>query len=303
MGLAQIPLVDIAPFVAGNPADKQSVATEIGRACEEIGFLMIAGHGIAQNLIDETLAVTWQFFDLPEDDKRRWLSPAGDGRRGYLPVGGNAPAYTLDQASPPDLIEAFTFGRFDLPDDPYYTAHGDTWFKPNIWPNRPPHFRRQLCTYYRAMEGLAHDLMRMFAIALALPEDYFADKIDHHITAMRLNRYARATPAVAGPTESWPTHRLRQPHHPLPHAQSRRGASSRRRWWLARCSAATQRFRRQSRRSHGAVKQRSLGIDAASCGQSAAGGGRRQPACLDSFLPPVQLRRHNHLLRDLPWPR
>ena len=193
MGSAQIPLVDIAPFRTGEAADKTAVAAEVGRACEEIGFLMIDGHGIAQSLIDETLTITWQFFDLPEEDKRRWMSPAGDGRRGYMPVGGNALANTLDQASPPDLIEAFTFGRFDLPSDPYYTAHTDTWFEPNIWPDTPTRFRAQLCSYYRAMERLAEVLMRIFATALALREDFFADKIDRHITAMRLNHYARAT--------------------------------------------------------------------------------------------------------------
>ena len=121
------------------------------------------------------------------------MSPKGDFRRGYLPVGGNALAYTLDRESPPDLIEAFTFGRFDLPETPYFTAHRETWFEPNIWPTRPPGFRERLCAYYRAMERLAETLMRIFALALDLPEDVFADKIERHITAMRLNHYAEAS--------------------------------------------------------------------------------------------------------------
>ncbi len=121
------------------------------------------------------------------------MSPKGDFRRGYLPVGGNALAYTLDRESPPDLIEAFTFGRFDLPQTPYYRAHRETWFEPNIWPTRPPGFRERLCTYYRAMERLAEILMRIFALALDMPETFFSDKIDRHITAMRLNHYAEAS--------------------------------------------------------------------------------------------------------------
>ena len=108
-----------------------------------------------------------------------------------MPVGGNALAYTLDQESPPDLVEAFTFGRFDLPPDPYYTTHADSWFEANVWPDSPPGFRAQLCAYYRAMERLAGDLMRIFAAALDLPEDFFDGKIDKHITAMRLNHFAR----------------------------------------------------------------------------------------------------------------
>ena len=43
------------------------------------------------------------------------------------------------------------------------------------------------------MESLAERLMRIFALALGMPEKFFADKIDRHITAMRLNHYAEAT--------------------------------------------------------------------------------------------------------------
>ena len=43
------------------------------------------------------------------------------------------------------------------------------------------------------MESLAETLMRIFALALGMPEKFFADKIDRHITAMRLNHYAEAT--------------------------------------------------------------------------------------------------------------
>ena len=193
MSTEQIPLIDLTPFRGRDVEGKQRVAAEVARACEEVGFLMVSGHGVDQGLIDDTLSQTWIFFDLPDEEKRHWISPAGDGRRGYLPVGGNTLANTIGQDSPPDLIEAFTCGRFDLPDDPYYTAHRDSWFEPNIWPRHPSGFRDQLCAYYRAMEGLAAELMRIFATALGLPENYFADKIDKHITALRLNHYAAAT--------------------------------------------------------------------------------------------------------------
>ena len=205
MALGPIPIVDIAPYLAGAPDDKRRVATEVARACEEIGFLMIDGHGVDRELIDETLAVAWTFFDQPGRVKRRWVSRTGDGRRGYLPVGGNALAYTLDRETPPDLIEAFTFGRFDLPRIPYYMDYEDSWFEPNVWPDNPPGMRNQLCAYYREMERLAYDLMRIFAVALGLPEEFFGDKIDKHITAMRLNHYAKAEkPPLPGQLRAGP---------------------------------------------------------------------------------------------------
>ena len=193
MSESAVPIIDIAPFLSAGEGRKRAVAQAVDDACRRIGFLIVAGHGVPRPVIDDGLAATWAFFDQGDAEKRRWISAKGDFRRGYMPVGGNALAYTLGGESPPDLIEAFTFGRFDLPLTPYYTAHRETWFEPNIWPTQPPEFQNRLCAYYRSMESLAETLMRIFALALGMPEAFFADKIDRHITAMRLNHYAEAT--------------------------------------------------------------------------------------------------------------
>lgn len=41
-----IPLIDIGPYRAGDPAGGKRVAEAVGEACERIGFLIIEGHGI-----------------------------------------------------------------------------------------------------------------------------------------------------------------------------------------------------------------------------------------------------------------
>ena len=53
MPLDKVPVIDIAPFVRGGAADKRRVATEIRRACEEIGFFTIAGHDVPAADFDE----------------------------------------------------------------------------------------------------------------------------------------------------------------------------------------------------------------------------------------------------------
>ena len=44
-------------------------------------------------------------------------------------------------------------------------------------------------TYYRRMNRLANDLMGIFALALDLPEDFFFDKLDKNISALRVICY------------------------------------------------------------------------------------------------------------------
>jgi len=66
-------------------AARQAVADEVGRAVNDIGFLVITGHGIDPDLVAEVQAVSNAFFDLPEDEKRKVLRPAPDVTRAIFP--------------------------------------------------------------------------------------------------------------------------------------------------------------------------------------------------------------------------
>ena len=90
----------------------------------------------------------------------------------------------------PDLKEVFHLGPPDFPHDAYHsTPEARPHFVDNVWPAAPADFRAAVTAYYRATEQLAADLMRMFALALGLPEHFFADKTDRHISALRIINY------------------------------------------------------------------------------------------------------------------
>jgi isopenicillin N synthase-like dioxygenase len=110
--------------------------------------------------------------------------------RGYKPVGYEALGHGNANMTPPDLKEYYHLGRESWPDEPYYTcAEGQRYFIKNVWPRRPAGFADAAQRYYAAMERLVGDLMRVTALGLGLDEHFFDDKIDKHITAMRLNFY------------------------------------------------------------------------------------------------------------------
>jgi isopenicillin N synthase-like dioxygenase len=102
--------------------------------------------------------------------------------------------------TPPDLKEYYHFGRAQWPDTSYYTsAEGRRYFIPNLWPLHPAGLAEAAAEYYTAMERLTEDLMRLAALGLGIAEDFFADKIDRHITAMRLLHYpAPSKPPLPG---------------------------------------------------------------------------------------------------------
>ena len=177
-----IPLIDIAPFLHGSASDKARTARTLDEACREVGWLVVAGHGVPGDLVAEMHAVSRTYFALPHWEKMKHKMPA-DRYRGYTPPGTESLAYSLDEERPPDLKEAFSMGPVDAACDAYhYGPAGARYFAPNIWPDRPAGMAKVWEAYYRALSRLSADMMRVFAVALALPEDFFAPKIDEHIT-------------------------------------------------------------------------------------------------------------------------
>ena len=66
-----VPVIDIAPYLAGTPEGKRRVAEQLGRACREVGFYVIVGHGVDPGLVEQVETVSREFFDLPLDEKMK----------------------------------------------------------------------------------------------------------------------------------------------------------------------------------------------------------------------------------------
>ena len=62
MTLLHVPVIDLTPYRQGTPEGKKRVAEQVGQACRDIGFLVISGHGISEDLIRNTYGVSSAFF-------------------------------------------------------------------------------------------------------------------------------------------------------------------------------------------------------------------------------------------------
>jgi isopenicillin N synthase-like dioxygenase len=72
-----VPIIDIKPFLDGNPEGIQEVVRQVRHACETIGFLILTDHGIDPNLQSHTFRVCQEFFDLSETEKLKYHSVLG----------------------------------------------------------------------------------------------------------------------------------------------------------------------------------------------------------------------------------
>ncbi|WP_421996162.1 isopenicillin N synthase family dioxygenase [Reyranella sp.] len=190
MTLEAVPVLDISPFRQGDSVARRRLAAEVDRICRTIGFMVIDGHGVDPALIAEVDALSRAFFDLPVEEKMRIVRPAPDVTRGYQPFKAEVLVRSRGGNAAGDLNESLMIGPVDVDGSAYYTATAaGRHFAPNLWPERPAGLRDAYERYYRVMDSLAVDLMRLFALALDLPETYFDASVDRSISRLRVRNY------------------------------------------------------------------------------------------------------------------
>jgi len=197
---AAVPVIDIGAFVHGDAAARRDVGVQIDRACREIGFFTIVGHGVPASTIDDARRDALAFFDLPLDDRLAVVMPEPGYPYGYNPMRAETLNRSIGGETPPDLKETYNVGPIDPPPRPLEEMHDEderAVYAPNIWPGEPSGFRDSIEALYRAMADLSATIMGAFAVALDLDARAFDSFIDEHGSALRLAHY----PAVDGGAE------------------------------------------------------------------------------------------------------
>jgi len=185
-----VPSVDLGPFIAGDGDGKHAVAGAIARACEEIGFFKIRGHGVPQALVEQAFATADAFFANPQEVKDRFRPPTSASARGYHALRTKNLAKTLGYDNPPDLREQFYIGPLvGRAAEFAHISGAAALYAENIWPDTPAAYREVFSAAYRALEGLGATLMRVFAVALDVDERFFDDEIDRHFSTLPVNHY------------------------------------------------------------------------------------------------------------------
>jgi len=156
-------------------APKARFDRELSLAFREVGFVKLRGHAIDAGVTEPAYAALQAFFAFSPEQKRRYHVPASGGARGYTPFR----VEKAKDASAPDLKEFFHVGRELAKAD-------DRWATPeNLWPKEVPGFRPAMLTLFRELERTGAWVLEAVARDLALPTNWFADKIDHGSSILR----------------------------------------------------------------------------------------------------------------------
>ena len=167
----EIPILDMAPYLAGVPGAAEELAANIRFIQETIGFYVVINHGLDRKLIDDANAALEDFFKLSKEEKA--VDKFDETSVGYI-----APKSTVyvtskvNKNTKQDLNETLVL-CLDRPDDHPYVRDGVRFTGPNKWPAQLPNFRAPMVRYQNACADLGRKIVPLYALALGKPADFF----------------------------------------------------------------------------------------------------------------------------------
>ena len=179
-----IPVIDLSTYFNGGDREKLQLGMEIDKACREVGFFTIHGHGIDRKIFQDAYDSLKEFFALSIEEKNKLrtdIQPCAHQKNGYSALlEENAHAFMGRKGMPSDYVEKFSMGRSVLDDHlPLPFPDGDFGVR----------LREHMKAYYKACEKLTGIVTELFAIALDLPRDFFVSRIDHSFDFLRFQNY------------------------------------------------------------------------------------------------------------------
>ncbi|MCA0304561.1 MAG: isopenicillin N synthase family oxygenase [Proteobacteria bacterium] len=184
----EIPLIDVSGYLAGTPGAAEVAARQLRYAFENVGFYYLAGHGVPQALIDTAYAEAARFHALP--DAAKLAVKVDEHNIGYMPIARKPPPNAAAQGKKPSQNEAYFLRREKAPDHPDVTSNR-RFHAMNKWPDEAaiPGFRANMLAYIATMETLCRKLVRLYALALDLPETFFDRSFAEPHMILRMSRY------------------------------------------------------------------------------------------------------------------
>ncbi|MDW3216730.1 MAG: 2-oxoglutarate and iron-dependent oxygenase domain-containing protein [Ilumatobacteraceae bacterium] len=168
--IERLATIDVAPLLTPG-TDTADVATQIDRACRELGFFRVTGHGVDPGLLADLDRAARAFFARSDHDKEPFaMANAGAAWRGWFPLRGEI------TSGRPDRKEGLYVG-IDHADDHPLVMTGAPLHGRNLLPDGE--LRQTVDDWLAAVRTVADAVMQGIALGLGLPADWF----ERHVTS------------------------------------------------------------------------------------------------------------------------
>lgn len=177
----QVPTLSLGSYTQGSEADKTKFIEQLFTGIKDYGFIILKDHDVSQSLLKESYQVLEQFYKLPDQKKRSYISEKGGGQRGYTAFGTEH----AKGAEVKDLKEFWHVGR-EVPDDHVFSKY----YPKNIWPDDSiPEFRPIFEKLFSKLEQAGIQMMEALTYPLEVEKSYFKNMVEEGNSILRLLHY------------------------------------------------------------------------------------------------------------------
>lgn len=172
--------VDYLDFISSDNNKREQFIQDFGDSFSNMGFAIVANHGVSIDLKKKLYNTIETFFALPDDVKKQYEDVANFGQRGYISKNKES----AKGKNVPDLKEFYHIGQ-----QMSINKAIPLGYPQNIWPENMPDFKKNGLEVFATLENTGKNLLKAIALYLKLPEDYFDDKIKDGNSILRLLHY------------------------------------------------------------------------------------------------------------------
>ncbi|CAI8591957.1 unnamed protein product [Vicia faba] len=152
-----IPVIDLA----GN--DRDEIIKNIIKSSEEYGFFQVVNHGVAKELVDETLRIFKEFHALPADVKESESSK--DAKQ-------SCKLYTSSGRNVADVAKYWKDSlKHPCPPSGEFTEY---------WPEKPEGYREIVGKYTQELRALGLRILELISEGLGLSPGYFSGDLSEN---------------------------------------------------------------------------------------------------------------------------
>ncbi|KAK4796315.1 hypothetical protein SAY86_028641 [Trapa natans] len=166
-----IPSVDLSDF---DPAHRDRIREEIGRACRDWGAFHVTGHCVPSGLLERVKAIGRAFFeDFSMEEKLKYACDASSSA---------TEGYGSRMLENDDVV-------LDWRD--YFDHHTLPLSRrnPSRWPHHPPDYRQTMAEYSDQMSLLAQKLLGLISESLGLPTSCIEDAVGEFYQNITISFY------------------------------------------------------------------------------------------------------------------
>ncbi len=180
MNKNEIKRVDYLDFVSGDVEKREKFIQDFGDSFSNMGFAIVANHGVSMDLKDNLYSAMRHFFSLSDADKKKYEDELIAGQRGY--ISKNKESAKGQKVA--DLKEFYHIGQ-----DVSIEEAKELGYPTNIWVEEVPEIEKYGMEIFKTLEETGKNLLKAIALYLNLSEDYFDEKIKKGNSILRLLHY------------------------------------------------------------------------------------------------------------------